>query len=397
MAGTPVRPFERTRDLSLDYLKATLTLMVVAHHSCLAYTRFARSDPDDYLASTAPVVDRMRWLFFDYAENFNDVFFMSLMFFISGLFVVPSLRRSGVPAFLGQRVLRLGLPFAVGASVLMPIAYYASWRAAGNRTSYWDFWPQFITVDGWSGGPLWFIWMLLVFNGTAALLYAGLPGRVWNATVALVPLAGHPLRAVIPMTLVCAAVYLPMLAHFGFGAWSLFFVAPLSFQTCRCLLYLAWFLAGTWIGSGDLEEGLLAREGSLARHWRRWLIGCIVCYQLLVFLPRSSVLVGLTSESQRGAMEAVLWVASCVASCFGFLALFRGTVRRRRPWMDSLARSAYAIYIVHYVFVLWAQYALLGSDLPASIKFVLTFGAAVFLSWLSAQLLLKVRGVREIL
>jgi len=397
MADNPLRTFDRARDLSLDYLKATLTLMVVAHHSCLAYTRFAQVDRDDYLASTAPVVDRMRWLFFDYAENFNDVFFMSLMFFIAGLFVVPSLRRSGVSAFLGQRLLRLGVPFAAGVSILMPIAYYASWRAAGNHSRYWDFWPQFITVDGWSAGPLWFIWMLLVFNGIAALLYVLLPRRVWSATAALIPLARHPGRAVVPMTLVCAAVYLPMLARFGFGTWSRFIVAPFSFQTCRSLLYLIWFLAGTWIGSVDLDEGLLSRQGSMARHWRRWLIGCLVFYNVLVFVPRSSLLMSVASEYQRGAIEAMLWVLSCVASCFGFLALFRGAVRQRRPWMDSLARSAYAIYIVHYVFVLWTQYALLGSTLPAAVKFVLTFGAAVALSWLSAQGLLRTPGIRKIL
>jgi hypothetical protein len=74
----------RSRDLALDYLKATLVLIVVAHHGWLAYTTFAHFDPARPLASTAPVVDTARWWFFDYAENFNDVFFMSLMFFVSG-------------------------------------------------------------------------------------------------------------------------------------------------------------------------------------------------------------------------------------------------------------------------------------------------------------------------
>jgi len=62
------------RDIAFDYLKATLILMVVAHHSCLAYTTFAHFDPAHYpTGSTAPVVDTSRWGFFDYAENFNDV------------------------------------------------------------------------------------------------------------------------------------------------------------------------------------------------------------------------------------------------------------------------------------------------------------------------------------
>ena len=67
-----------------------------------------------------------------------------------------------------------------------------------------------------------------------------------------------------------------------------------------------------------------------------------------------------------GAIEAVLWVVSCVASCFAFLALFRGAVRTTRPWMDSLSRSAYIIYVVHYVYVLWLQRALMGLEVHAS-------------------------------
>ena len=53
--------------------------MVLGHHSSLAYTTFAHFDKNHMFRSTAPVVDVTRWVFFDYAENFNDVFFMSLL------------------------------------------------------------------------------------------------------------------------------------------------------------------------------------------------------------------------------------------------------------------------------------------------------------------------------
>src|SRR5262245_45204873 len=83
----------RPRQVAVDYLKATVILLVVAHHNCLACTTFPHFDPAHYLTgSIAPAVATSRWGFFDYAENFNDVFFMSLMFFISRLFVCRSLR-----------------------------------------------------------------------------------------------------------------------------------------------------------------------------------------------------------------------------------------------------------------------------------------------------------------
>ena len=128
--------------------------MVVAHHSSLAYTTFARFDVDNYLASTAPVVDSTRWLVLDYAQNFNDIFFMSLMFFVSGLFVWPSIQQHGVVGFLRERLLRLGLPFAFFVTFLMPLAFYGSWQLTGRDSGYLDFWMnKYLFTPGWSPGP----------------------------------------------------------------------------------------------------------------------------------------------------------------------------------------------------------------------------------------------------
>jgi hypothetical protein len=37
--------------------------------------------------------------------------------------------------------------------------------------------------------------------------------------------------------------------------------------------------------------------------------------------------------------------------------------------MDSLSRSAFIIYILHYIYVLWLQRALMGINIHASLKF----------------------------
>jgi len=384
----------RPRDVAFDYLKATVVLMVVAHHSCLAYTTFAHFDPARYLAAQ-PVVDLARWRFFDYAENFNDVFFMSLMFFISGLFVWPSLRRSGALVFLRGRLLRLGAPFAAGVLLLMPLAYYASWQLTGHDAGYLAYWRQNITTDGWPPGPLWFIWLLLFFDTLAAGFFIAWPRRI--GAVPLIWTKREPLLAAAAMFGLCATVYLPALKAFGFHTWGAFLIPPLYFQLSRFGLYLAWFASGAWLGRDDLERGLLAQDCSLARHWRWWVATCFVAYNVLVFLPMGLAAAGALTAFQRGTIGAVLWVVSCVASCFAFLALFRGAVRTRRPWMDSLSRSAYIIYLVHYVYVLWLQRALVGSEVHASLKFLVVFTGATLFSWLTAQGLLAVPWLRRVL
>jgi len=126
----------------------------------------------------------------------------------------------------------------------------------------------------------------------------------------------------------------------------------------------------------------------------RGLLRCIQCARV----PSDGAQgVGSFTTIQRGAIEALLWVMSCVASGFAFLALFRGAVRTRRPWMDSLSRSAYIIYLVHYAYVLWLQRALMGLEVHASLKFLIVFLGVTFFSWLTAQGLLAFPLLRRVL
>src|ERR1700733_4124635 len=121
------------RNAALDRARTFITLLVLANHAAVAYTAFGRFYPNHYLWSSAPIVDTQRWIGFNILTLFNDAFFMSLMFFLSGLFIWPSLRRKGVGNFLRARALRLGLPFLALIFMLMPIAYYASFKLTGSK------------------------------------------------------------------------------------------------------------------------------------------------------------------------------------------------------------------------------------------------------------------------
>ena len=56
-------------------------------------------------------------------------------------------------------------------------------------------------------------------------------------------------------------------------------------------------------------------------------------------------------------------------------------LRARDRVLDSLSGHAYGIYLVHYVFVLWLQYSLVGLTLNAVPKMLIVFATALVLSW----------------
>jgi Acyltransferase family len=369
--------------------------MVLGHHSSLAYTTFAHFDKQNLARSTAPIVDVTRWRFFDYAENFNDVFFMSLMFFVSGLFVYPALRRHGTFGFMRDRLLRLGVPFAFAVVILMPIAYYASWQLTGLDTGFFDFYRR-LAAAGFAVGPPWFIWLLLFFDVVLAFLLVPFKRTMPVVERLMSKLRDHSVATFSALLCLAAVAYIPLLFRYGFGTWTNLITSPFSFQVARIVLYFLWFMFGFLVGAPGLNSGLLARDGSLVRHWPLWILGCIVAYNLLCFVPKWPVVHHFSGTHQR-FLEALLWVASCTASSFGFLALFRGIELHSRSWMNSLTRSAYVMYLVHYVFVTWTQRLVLNRPFHAGLKFLFVFLATVFLSWLTAQAVLRIPKLKTIL
>src|SRR5688500_1306762 len=67
-----------------------------------------------------------------------------------------------------------------------------------------------------------------------------------------------------------------------------------------------------------------------------------------------------------------VYVLSCTFSCVAFLTAFKALIHSPKGWWSSLSANAYIIYLVHYIFVVWCQYALLNLAAPAFIKFIIT-------------------------
>src|ERR1700684_2380620 len=113
--------------LALNNLRAVVILTVLVFHSVLAYLGSLGSsafpfDNAPYKWRAFPIVDSHRWFGFDVFCAWQDVYLMALMFFLSALFTWPSLARKQARKFLGDRFLRLGVPFVFALIVVMPLA-----------------------------------------------------------------------------------------------------------------------------------------------------------------------------------------------------------------------------------------------------------------------------------
>lgn len=386
------------RDLWVDHLRSAITVLVVAHHSSLAYTSFASFNPSAYILSTHPIADPQRWKGIDIFENYNDIFFMFLMFFIGGLFVVKSIGRKGPWHFVKDRFLRLFLPFLFMGTLLMLIAHFPAWMIAKNNMDIPAYLQDFFTTEAWPVGPPWFIWVLFVFNLLFAVCYPWIRRAIQKAADRINGLGDQPLLFFLLLFSLIWLLYVPVALRTGAGNWT--GLGPFDFQLSRILAYAGYFLLGCIIGAAPFNKLIFAPGSALIRNWKSWLSLSLLLYTLITLNSEFNFLAGMVQNGNMKATTAwliyyTIYAANCAASCLAFICFFRAKFNTGNRWWRSLSDNAYLIYLLHYVPVIWMQYLLMTWNVPAILKFTLVFVLSLLLSWCIASLMRKNALIRR--
>src|SRR5262249_28993155 len=151
----------------------------------------------------------------------------------------------------------------------------------------------------------------------------------------------------------------PMRLWVGDAAWFEPGGYPLPIQTSRIFLYSGYFLVGVGIGATDLRSGVFAENGELAARWKIWLAVGLVSYGAILTLVYAKY-----NASPDPNSLPLSW-----RTAYGFaFALFSGAMAFAEPGfflrfakaplriMDAMQPSAYGIFLVHYIFIIWLQY-----------------------------------------
>ena len=372
------------RNGGIDALRASTTLLVVLHHTALTYGAiggwFYREIATDRSPSSLLLV-----LFC----TVNQAWFMGLFFLLAGYYTPAALNAKGPWRFLGDRLLRLGVPLLVFGCVLGPITIALAQTARGR---------PFIDALLWlwqhgvfEKGPLWFAWALLLFALAAVLWHVGVTPRARpsDATSMSRRFPSNTALAVAALATGAVAFALRLAWPVGQERWGL--------QLGYFASYVLLFIAGCAAAAPRWLESLPAAQ---VRTWRR------IAWLALPVLPIAGLL-GRSVPGLRGPGEGG-WNA--LAAIYAFwepllawgviLALLQrfqlrfevlGTVWQR------LARRAYAIYVIHPPVVVGVTLAWRSVAAPALLKFALSGSVACLLCYLLAGVLLRVPGVKRVL
>jgi hypothetical protein len=381
--------------LALNNLRGVVILVVLAFHSVLAYLGFLGPSPFAFNVApfewTAfPIIDAHRWVGFDMFCAWQDVYLMSLFFFLSALFTWPSLKRKRPAKFLKGRFQRLGVPFLFGVIVVIPIALYPVYRVTAAAPSLAAYIQHYRALPFWPNGPLWFLWQLFALTFIGAALFRFAPRFVERLARLTGSAARHPARLFAGLVIVGALAYVPMALAFTPFRWTTH--GPLALQYCRPLFYIVIYVFGLAVGAHGLDRGLLSPDGMLPRRWAMWLAGALAALLLWMGLTKLAMDAGAAAPLALRIALDFAWVLGCISGCFFVLGATLRFAAVQSRLLDNFAENAFGMYLFHYVFVVWLQYALLGLNLAAVAKGLIVFSGTLAISWLVTTVVRSLPG-----
>jgi surface polysaccharide O-acyltransferase-like enzyme len=188
-------------------------------------------------------------------------------------------------------------------------------------------------------------------------------------------------------------IYVPMRLLFGEASWLEPGGYPLPIQTSRILLYAGYFFCGVGIGVVSLRAGILSEEGALTRRWSVWFAFATLFYGailLLVYAHHNWIADFNSPPLSWQALYGLAFALFSAAMTFAGLAVFQAFAASSVRLLDAMRPQAYGIFLVHYIFIIWLQYAVYDYAWPAFVKFAIVLGGTLALSWAVTALLRKI-------
>ena len=371
-----------TRDLYIDRLRSIMTALVILHHTALTYGAIGAWFWTE-LKPSAAISSQILILFC----TTNQAYFMGFFFFLAAYFTPASLERKGYGQFIGDRFMRLGLPLLGFILVLGPFTVaLAHW---GDTGRFWEVFPYLLRHFIIIPGPLWFIQALLLFS----LAYC-----------AFRAVAGAPLSTTqrTPRPFPSTLALLGSAFAAGVGAllirqWFPLGVTVASFQLAYFVPYVVLFAAGIAAWRYDWLRQL---------EWSNARTAIWIAIAVWPLMPIAGVVANLLYPGRANFSTGFSWPTVLYALweplvAWGFIA---GWLLLARRWMNQpssfwswVNRRAYAVYIIHPPVLVGVSLLLRAWAAPALVKFGVTGSLAILCSWLLADPLVRLPGLRRVL
>lgn len=314
----------------IDWLRVLPILSLIPFHASLTYLRYG------VVYIKEPVAGLSALPFLIVSVPLGD-FFMTLMFFVSGVASYYSLKRRGSGGYVGERFKKLMRPFLLGFLLLCPITAYFQALYEGFQGSFLSFVPQFFFYQSFhyhGYGHLWFLMYLFSFSMLCVPLFVR-----WQKDKSHLEKIGAFLsrgnRLLLPVGFIIL-LELCLRPFFHPDAYMIIF------DWANDAIYLSLYVFGyVFAADGRIQE-------KIKDFYRVSLIFCVLSLAMLFYVNIESQM--FYSDK---AYLTPLWVLSkAVYECSAIILLLnigRTFMNKDGRVIRYLSRSSFTIYIFHFL------------------------------------------------
>lgn len=366
--------------LYIDNIKVLLTILVVLHHTFIAYSS---SEGWYYNEETSYLGARILTTVF---ISINQSFFMGYFFLLAAYFTNSSYSRKGSYKFIKDRLIRLGIPLLFYSFILTPfICYLVYYFAKQHHITYFEYLSIY---DSWIDlGVTWFVAALLLFT----LLYVVIKKMFkinFNKTIAA------PNSLVILLFAVGLGIISFLVRIIFPVGWIL---EPVGFQLGHFPQYIALFIVGLLAAKNSWFDKLSEKTGKQLKR-SAWL--CLLFFPVFAIIKFK---LNIPSSWFSGGFHWQALLYAIWEQWIGISILTTLLVKGKRNWnttsklFTKAARSSFAVYIFHPLIIVCLTVAVRNWDVDPIIKLLIMSPLIVLSSFLFCWLVLSIPGVKKII
>jgi hypothetical protein len=366
--------------LYIDNIKVLLTILVVLHHTFIAYSSskgWYYNEPSSFLGARAIMTMFV---------SINQSFFMGYFFLLAAYFTGSSYARKGASKFIQDRITRLGIPLVFYSFILTPfMCYLVYYFAKKHHITYFEYLSGY---DSWIDvGVTWFVAALLLF--TLIYVTAKMIFKVsWNKTM-VVPNSKTILLFAFALGIISFLVRI----IFPVG-WVL---EPIGFQLGHFPQYIALFIIGLLAAKNNWFDELSEKKG---RQLKR------SAYLCLLFFPVFFIISFKLNTPSSWFCGGLHWQALLYAvweQWIGISIVTALLIKGKTNWNTSsklltkASRSSFAVYIFHPLVIIVFTLAIRNWVIDPVIKLLVVAPLIVISSFVLGSLILLIPGVKRII
>jgi glucan biosynthesis protein C len=354
----------RDRRCDLDALRVLAVLLLVAFHSARVFDVF-----DPFYVKNPQTSDTLSWA----VVAFLNPWHMPLLFVLAGAATWLALGHRSRGAYVRERTRRLLVPLLFGLLAIVPPQAFLASRFRGGETSVASFLADYWTVEGdltgytgsFTPAHLWFIGYLFIFSLVTLPLLARWHGRRVGARWLLLAM---------PLVLV-AANELPAPGDGPQNPWY----------------SLALFVAGFLLLADPRAER------AVHRHWRALLAAAAVTMATAMVVWASGIGDGWRDGSPAGVAFTLLEEANTWLWVLALLGAGRALLSRPVPGLRYASEASFPFYVLHQTVIVALAYFVVGWEVGTAPKFAALSLAAMALTLLPYELVVRRTNVTRFL